>query len=125
MMKDDDLEEFLLLEDLIFPEKESDDEDDDNDEDADKADDDDDNDVEDVSDDDVVEDVSDAEDLAFTFGAPDRQEPDSEPRPRSAPQVNGRNNLSPAATRFIAGLVTAGIAFFLVLLFILICVLWK
>ena len=117
MMKDDDLEEFLLLEDLIFPDEESDDEDDDNDVD--------DVDEEDIDDNNDVEDVSDAEDLAFTFGDADRSSPTADPRPRSAPQVNGRNNLSPAATRFIAGLVTAGIAFFLVLLFILICVLWK
>ena len=118
MMKDDDLEEFLLLEDLIFPKKESDDDEDsdDDDEDANEADDDDDNDV---------EDVSDIEDLAFTFSDLDRQEPDSEPRPRTPSQANGRNNLSPAATRFVAGLVTAGIVFFLVVLFILVCLLWK
>ena len=120
MMKDDDLEEFLLLEDLIFPEKESDDDnadDDDNDyDDADEAEDNDDNDADD--DDDI-------EDLAFTFSDNDRSSPTADPRPQSAPQVKGQNTLSPAATRFVAGLVTAGIVFFLVVLFILVCVLWK
>lgn len=106
MMKDDDLEEFLLLEDLIFPEKESDD-DDDND-----------NDDNDADDDDI-------ENLAFTFSDSDRSSPTADPRPQSAPQVKGQNTLSPAATRFVAGLVTAGIAFFLVVLFILVCLLWK
>ena len=117
MMKDDDLEEFLLLEDLIFPEKESDDDDaDDDNDDADEAEDNDDNDADD--DDDI-------EDLAFTFSDSDRSSPTADPRPQSAPQVKGQNTLSPAATRFVAGLVTAGIAFFLVVLFILVCLLWK
>ena len=116
MMKDDDLEEFLLLEDLIFPEKESDDDDDNDNDDADEAEDNDDNDADD--DDDI-------EDLAFTFSDNDRSSPTADPRPQSAPQVKGQNTLSPAATRFVAGLVTAGIAFFLVVLFILVCLLWK
>ena len=116
MMKDDDLEEFLLLEDLIFPEKESDDDDDNDNDDADEAEDNDDNDADD--DDDI-------ENLAFTFSDNDRSSPTADPRPQSAPQVKGQNTLSPAATRFVAGLVTAGIVFFLVVLFILVCLLWK
>lgn len=116
MMKDDDLEEFLLLEDLIFPEKESDDDDDNDNDDSDEAEDNDDNDADD--DDDI-------EDLAFTFSDNDRSSPTADPRPQSAPQVKGQNTLSPAATRFVAGLVTAGIVFFLVVLFILVCLLWK
>lgn len=116
MMKDDDLEEFLLLEDLIFPEKESDDDDDNDNDDADEAEDNDDNDADD--DDDI-------EDLAFTFSDSDRSSPTADPRPQSAPQVKGQNTLSPAAIRFVAGLVTAGIVFFLVVLFILVCLLWK
>ena len=115
MMKDDDLEEFLLLEDLIFPEKESDDDNDNDNDDADEAEDNDDNDADD----------DDIEDLAFTFSDSDRSSPTADPRPQSAPQVKGQNTLSPAATRFVAGLVTAGIAFFLVVLFILVCLLWK
>lgn len=115
MMKDDDLEEFLLLEDLIFPEKESDDDDDNDNDDADEAEDNDDNDADD----------DDIENLAFTFSDSDRSSPTADPRPQSAPQVKGQNTLSPAATRFVAGLVTAGIAFFLVVLFILVCLLWK
>lgn len=115
MMKDDDLEEFLLLEDLIFPEKESDDDDDNDYDDADEAEDNDDNDADD----------DDIENLAFTFSDSDRSSPTADPRPQSAPQVKGQNTLSPAATRFVAGLVTAGIVFFLVVLFILVCLLWK
>ena len=121
MMKDDDLEEFLLLEDLIFPEKESDDDDDNDNDDADEAEDNDDNDA-----DDNVDDVDDdIEDLAFVYSDSDRSSPTADPRPQSAPQVKGQNTLSPAATRFVAGLVTAGIVFFLVVLFILVCLLWK
>lgn len=116
MMKDDDLEEFLLLEDLIFPEKESDDDDDNDNDDADEAEDNDDNDADD--DDDI-------ENLAFVYSDGDRSSPTADPRPQSAPQVKGQNTLSPAATRFVAGLVTAGIVFFLVVLFILVCLLWK
>ena len=115
MMKDDDLEEFLLLEDLIFPEKESDDDDDNDNDDADEAEDNDDND----------DDDDDIENLAFVYSDGDRSSPTADPRPQSAPQVKGQNTLSPAATRFVAGLVTAGIAFFLVVLFILVCLLWK
>jgi hypothetical protein len=115
MMKDDDLEEFLLIEDLIFPEKESDDDDDNDNDDADEAEDNDDNDADD----------DDIENLAFVYSDGDRSSPTADPRPQSAPQVKGQNTLSPAATRFVAGLVTAGIAFFLVVLFILVCLLWK
>ena len=116
---DDDIEELLFFEDLLFPEEKTDDDVDDVDEDDDDDADDDDDNIDDDDDDDDVE------DLAFVYSDPDRSSPTADPRPRTAPREKGRNTLSPAATRFVAGLVTAGIAFFLALLFILICVLWK
>ena len=90
-MKDDDLEEFLFLEDLIFPEEKTDDED---------------------------------EDGEGEEGEPDgtarrNTRAGTGPRSQPAPSGSGRKNLSPASAMFVARLVFAGIAFFLILLLFL------